>query len=315
MRYLLLLSPFLIGGGPQEDADAALALAKARMPIAVEAPSEWMVTWIGSPASALPGVELQSLATLQGYRSGDVAVSGPWHNGRHVVYATLSNPTEKQIEVALVEARETWELEKARNGLMAFPKVGGTVQRDDSFEAGPLPIGFDISGMVRYKRAQNSQSIIVLNNRDSITPVSRSLLDSHWRQSGGMDGLSGFRSDLYKNDAEPQVWVGDIQVKNSFGFYQPNRGFKSLWPDGSRFLDVLSTDRGVFEIRQRLKRNGKWDSSVLFMEEKARPKGYNGTLARSCNSCHSESGSGAYGLGLVPGGDGVISFPFTELEK
>jgi hypothetical protein len=170
--------------------------------------------------------------------------------------------------------------------------------------------------MQRYKRASMTQAIAVTNGRDSITPVPRLRLpDARWHQSGGMLGIKEFRSDLYRYlPDDPKVWVGNIDVWNGSNFQQ-NRGWKVEYPNGSKFMDVLSTDSGkVFEVRQRLKADGKWQSSVVFEDKQARPRGYAG-LTVSCNSCHREAGSGGYAVGLVPGGDGVLSVGFTALEK
>lgn len=41
-----------------------------------------------------------------------VTISGPYHGGRHITYATLQSPTREQIEAALATARETWEAER-----------------------------------------------------------------------------------------------------------------------------------------------------------------------------------------------------------
>ena len=80
------------------------------------------------------------------------------------------------------------------------------------------------------------------------------------------------------------------------------------------FIDALSYEGKPFEIRQREKKNGRWDSSILFRDKAARPPGYTG-LKLACSTCHDEAGTGGYGVGLVPGGDGVLSDPFPDLER
>ena len=128
-----------------------------------------------------------------------------------------------------------------------------------------------------------------------------------------MEGVSGFRSDLYRNDKSvAQQWVDDIRVKTSSGS-QLNLGWRTLFGDGSKFMDVLSTKAGVFEIRTRTKVNGRWQSVVLYEDVASRPVGYTG-LEVSCNSCHNQAGTGGYAVGLVPGGDGVLSVPFTTQD-
>ena len=162
-------------------------------------------------------------------------------------------------------------------------------------------------GMVPYKPEQWTQEIAVTNNRDRIDHVPIARLKSKWHQSGGMEGIEGAKSDKYKLlPKPPREWIGDIQVLNSLGYMQPNRGMKRLYADGSRFDDVLSVGGVVFEHRVRRKVAGEWKSEVVYEDEKARPKGYAG-LNQSCASCHNEAGTGSYSSGLVPGGDTVLS--------
>ncbi len=169
-------------------------------------------------------------------------------------------------------------------------------------------------GLVRYRRAQYTQEIAVTNNVDRITPVHRSKLESKWHQSGGMEGISGYHSDVYKFvPAGMRVGIANIQVWNGSNF-QPNRGWTRSYPDGTVFFDVLSKDGEVFEARERRKENGNWKSRVVFKDEAHRPTGYKG-LTVSCASCHDEAGSGNYGVGLVPGGDTVLSDGFDALER
>ena len=41
-----------------------------------------------------------------------VTISGPYHDGRHVTYATLQNPTVEQVKAALAAAKAEWEAER-----------------------------------------------------------------------------------------------------------------------------------------------------------------------------------------------------------
>ncbi len=169
-------------------------------------------------------------------------------------------------------------------------------------------------GLIRYKRANYTQEIAVTNDRDRITPVHRSKLVSKWHQSGGMEGVAGYHSDVYKL-IPVGGWIGvtNIDVWNGSNF-QKNRGWTRSYPDGTTFYDILSKDGEVFEARERRKENGTWKSRVVFKDENHRPAGYAG-LAVSCASCHDEAGSGGYATGLVPGGDTVLSDPFEALER
>lgn len=171
-------------------------------------------------------------------------------------------------------------------------------------ETVPLP-----EGAVKYKEETKTQSIFVLDNRDVIEIVPISRLEKKWHQSGGMEGVEGVVSDKYKTlPSKPKQYVANIAVKNSFNSYQDNRGIKREYADGSRFDDVLSYRGVVFEHRMREKRGGKWSSKVVYSDDDARPKGYTG-LTATCASCHEQAGTGGYAVGLVPGGDTVLSDP------
>ena len=260
-----------------------------------------------------------------GNYAGEVALVGPWHNGRSVTYATLQSPTVEQIATALEAARRTWQAER-QVSQTASPKgwPPANASGDSNLEGrGPWPDGlsFDES-MKRYKRASVTQEIAVTNGSDRITPVHRLDLharDDRWLVSGGLLGIDGFRSDLYRNDiaANSREYVGNISVLNSLGYYQNNRGWRREFADGSKFMDVLSAAGKVFEIRQREKSGGKWSSEVVYEDETARPMGYTG-LNRSCVSCHNAkdgAGTGPYAGPLVNGSDTVLSYPFRGLER
>ena len=45
------------------------------------------------------------------WQGDEATISGPWHQGRHVWYATLSNPTQQQVQAALAAAKATWSAE------------------------------------------------------------------------------------------------------------------------------------------------------------------------------------------------------------
>lgn len=259
-------------------------------------------------------------------QSQTVYIVGPWHNSREAVYASLQSPTRQQIEAALAQAREEWAAAQRTVSRSAIPFVwplpsAGETVDPDLTRRGPWPKVLEfIEGMKRYKRASYTQEIAVTNDRDRITPVHRTQLENKdWMQSGGMIGIEGYRSDLYRNSVAQngvESWIGNISVKNSLGYFQENRGWVALYPEGARFWDVLSNTKtgNVFEIRQRLKEEGRWRNSVIFTDEKERPAGYTG-LTKSCVSCHSQAGSGGYATGLVPGADQTLSIGFKALEK
>ncbi len=186
-------------------------------------------------------------------------------------------------------------------------------------QQGPWPPELDFpAGMEPepYERATYTQEIAVTNGQDRISAVPRSALDLKWRFSGGLDPAVDWTSTLYKSrNLKARQWIGDIYVRNSFGYLQPNRGHRVEFEDGTRFMDVLSTPRGVFEIRERRKVKGRWGYIVHQEFPERAPRGYAGPMKlRDCRTCHVEAGSGEYGVGLVPGGDETLSFPLDGLE-
>lgn len=180
-------------------------------------------------------------------------------------------------------------------------------------------------GSKKYTREKLTQSISVLNDRDRIQLVSREALEEKYRFSGGLlacqeGGYMTWTSEKYASVPAPGVrhWIATIQVKNSFGHFQPNRGVVRKFPTGTRFDDVLSYNDKVFEHRTRTRTVDGWTSAVLYENIEARPKGYAG-LKDKCSSCHGgkepastledRPGSGGYAVGLLSGGDGCFSFP------
>lgn len=166
---------------------------------------------------------------------------------------------------------------------------------------------------VRYIPARYTQSIAVTNGRDTIDPVLIAHLpDTRWHQSGGMLGLTGWRSEKYRAIApgwNPGEAVWNLPVKNSFGSIQYNRGLARTYPVGTRFDDVLvnAVTGRVFEHRVREKVTAdRWDSQVVHRDPAQFPKGYSG-LKVACASCHNDAGRGNYAVGLNPGADTVFS--------
>jgi hypothetical protein len=205
--------------------------------------------------------------------------------------------------------------ERKESASKPIPKVE-PIADDKPLAAGPWQKVWDKA--TTFARAKYTQSIFKLNDAPTIWRVNRDRLESHWHQSGGMDGVA---RHLYKSEirkylpAAPVVEQRLIGVLNSFGYYQNEYGWTRKYPNGTAFIDRLSNPKTGkdFEVRVREKKNGEWKSAVAFSDPSERPAGYHG-LKQSCSFCHDQAGSGGYGVGLVPGGDTIISDPFPALE-
>lgn len=176
------------------------------------------------------------------------------------------------------------------------------------------------AGLAKYRSAKNTQSIYVVTEvngyrHDQIDRIPRASLLKKWQVPGGMEHSQGWSSQLYKHvPSPPKSYIADIPVKNSFGYFQNNRGWKREYPNGTVFVDALSKDGKVFELRVAEKKDGAWHRFVDYRDRSARPHGFQKISAGDCRSCHDEAGTGGYAVGLVPGGDTVISDPFAALD-
>ena len=269
-----------------------------------------LVVFVATKPRQVPGTLASFTSRLKGVEGPTVVVARPYGAGRLEWVATLpANATDAQIRAAL-------GLEASRAA--TFFRRPGEARRtaDDSKKvAGPWPKSLPFwKGMQRFFPSRNTQEIAVTNNRDRITPIPRLNREPKWLVPGGMVGVDGWRSDLYRFvPAEPRTWVGNIPVWNGFN-HQNNRGWLREYADGTFFVDVLSVDDRVFEVRVAEKTDGRWTHYVAFKDVASRPDGYVG-LNQSCVSCHAEAGHGNYAAPLVPGGDFVLSDPFQELER
>lgn len=264
-----------------------------------------LVVFVGAERRDVAGHATVAVSTeyfnSEGYPSKCVIVSDK--NGNHR-FTLSADATDAQI--------------RGEVSRMAIPfsKRSGVLGRratadDDLSGYGPWPKEVEkIKGLKRYVPATMTQMTF---NKGVIQAVPIRKLEPKWHQSGGMEGIEGWRSDLYK--FVPQAvdtkrsWVPVFNGSND----QLEHAFTRSYPDGTTFLDVLSTGDKVFEVRQARKDNGKWNRKVIHRDESAYPSGYTG-LKQSCASCHDEAGTGGYAVGLVPGGDTVLSDPIPVLE-
>lgn len=178
-------------------------------------------------------------------------------------------------------------------------------------------------GMVPYRSTRVTQ---VSGNRSgggSNSTVSRLSIPSKWQQPGGLEGLTGWSNKLYRRADNPvSNWLGHVDASDHWadGRVVANWGGLSeithqrSYGEGAKFVDVLATPSGVFEVRVAEKVGGEWQRSVPYRDAKAEPAGYKRVSLQQCAKCHDQAGDGGYGTARVIGGDGVLSEPFPGLE-
>lgn len=163
-----------------------------------------------------------------------------------------------------------------------------------------------ISGR-EYTRTRVTQRSHIVDGRQMISWVDSS---PEWTKPGGLQGFFGVTTKVFRSvPGTVRYFIRKRQITNSAGMLQDGYGIERSYPDGTRFDEVLSTEKGIFEHRVREKISGKWKSRVAFKDADARPEAYTG-LTVSCSSCHDRAGENInYYAGFVPGGDTVFSDP------
>jgi hypothetical protein len=175
-----------------------------------------------------------------------------------------------------------------------------------------------------YQKARYVQRIAITNGRDSnnLFRIDQDDvgLNFHavnpnrifpWAVSGGMHNMSGWKSSTAVHlPSYPKVFTEYVEAGASRRL--PKTGWS--FPDGTVFADVLSTDRGVFEIRTRSKLDGNWRNKVAYRNPELAPHGYSGA-GKACNECHDHAGSSKqYGV-LIRGADETFSWAPNEISR
>ncbi len=282
--------------------------ALSKTPIAV---------FVGIPARLVPGVlpcmEPQGFA---GITKGIIAAIPNGSGGFRQVDLFPNATDDEIIDATRAKVRQSPSFFR-QGSLLEFLRSRRTADVDPQTR-GPWVEGIEFpKGMVRYRPARFTQEIAVTNGRDRISPVPIENIASKWHQPGGLEGLTGWKSDLYKFLPENgQTWVGNIPVWNGSNF-QNNRGYLRAYPAGTEFHDVLSNDDGkIFAHRIAVKKeDGSWERFTAYRDKDAEPPGYVHIKTNQCSSCHNEAGTGGYATGLVSGGDTILSDGFPELES
>ena len=177
------------------------------------------------------------------------------------------------------------------------------------------------AGLRFYNSTWYSQRLAVTNgvptnqlyqlNRDDVWGNAPTSLNPNrqfpYRVPGGLHDLSGWQSFVavaFPIGKHIEVWDEMVPVAQGVPQLKRRWGF----PSGTVFVDVLTSQGKAFEIRQRKKKLGVWDSSVIYRDHVAAPRGYRGA-GKACVDCHKSAGaSEQYGI-TVRGDDQTFSFP------
>lgn len=159
MRNVLLTLAALAtiaSGQALSQAPAAEDFSKARP--RAESSNSFLVTWVGvynPPTIRIEGTLTATVSRLEGFKNGDVVISGPWGYGRHVWYSTLHIPTDKELVAAVKAAQRVWEHEQHPQKAVsqtAIPKESKSATPDRRNE---LPVGsVDALDELNAKRAR-----------------------------------------------------------------------------------------------------------------------------------------------------------------
>lgn len=179
-----------------------------------------------------------------------------------------------------------------------------------------LPVGGDgslafLSDLEVYQSARRVQ-VSFRRWSGMITSTSRESVEARWKTNGGLVGVEGWTSTLYRSRGErARVFLArdDPSDGNSQVTWQRSYGDVT-------FADVLrNADGEVFEVRVAEKSGGVWDRYAAYQNAAARPHGYSGLPRKACVECHNRAGENAYGSAAIPGGDTVFSDAIEPVES
>jgi len=191
-----------------------------------------------------------------------------------------------------------------------FLRPGEVPTADDNLDGGLPSFLADLEPYTTATRVQFTER----RWSGVISSVSRAgNLELKWRVPGGLAGVNGWSSRLYRSKSMlASVFLVRQDPNDSVSAVTWSRNY----PDGAVFADVLRNESGrVFEVRVAEKRAGEWERFVAYRDIGARPHGYNQPRRSECRACHDEAGRSEYGGAAVPGADTVISEPIPIVER
>jgi len=152
----------------------------------------------------------------------------------------------------------------------------------------PFPIGLKF-----YRLAPRYQRLTTMNNGATKVRQILPLHDEHhpFVVSGGLDTVDASTWTSTKGldipaGAKIKVW----QERTDVRAYDLVPRWRWRFPVGTVAYDVLSTPRGVFELRTQERTEDGWRTEILHKDLTFAPAGYNG-LKVSCNACHAQAGN------------------------
>lgn len=247
-----------------------------------------LAVFVGRAARVVPGRLACEAPSLHGFAIGDVVECRP--SGGGLFFERY--------------------LEKGVQPIQAAPFREGEVRTVDDDKDAISLVAF-LGEMEPYARARRSQ-ISFRRWQGFIAPFPRSRLDPKWNTPGGLIGVSGWSSRLYRTKGTK---AREFLIRQDPGDSSSTVTWDRSYPDGTAFADVLRNDKGkIFEIRLAEKLDGVWDRYVAYRNRDARPHGYAPPGREMCVACHRKAGRSEYGEAANPGGDDVFSDPMEALE-
>lgn len=278
-----------------------------------------LVAFVGVGTSRpIPGAVVcqQDYGIIRGFEDDYPAVivavpDGDWLTWRATLKATA---TDAQIRAALAPGQVQ---------PVAAPFAPSSKQPRSAGPDADVPdeVSSILRGLEPYRSARFTQVSGNRSGRGSNSLAPRQTLGQKWMVPGGLEGIRGWTNQLYRGPKNPVTsWFGRANPTDTFittdgSLWGSEFIHQRQYEDGAKFADVLRTDRGVFEVRVAERSGGEWGRSIPYRDQSAEPAGYVRVSLQKCASCHDQAGAGSYGAARIPGGGGVLSDPFPQLER
>ena len=169
------------------------------------------------------------------WQGDEAAISGPWHNGRHVWYATLQAPTQQQVQAALATAKATWSAER-QVSRAASPKAANA---DGDAR---LPVG-SVEALDEVNRQRAEHGLHAYLRDDGLMLAAAKC--AAYRAANGIRGHTNndfnfLPKGAFSNHAGCAAWQSGFGACFIFdsGFKYAGAAY-SIGPDGLRFCQIF----------------------------------------------------------------------------